>query len=579
MSAKDNMGSDIADTEAGEMKTVRDSCEYVRNFISCVKESGYEELPEDAKDMIQEVGNLLINLSLKEEKDGTPATEVKNEPVISKESGAIRKTHKQKKSAYVDSSDVQDHLPGRSTRRDSDTSDSTKSETVLPSKKKKEIISSRGRNSIKKKSSRPAPKKRAETSSSSSAETDDYEANTSSNGYDSDEVAKSSRSKKSRKSSKDRLLAALCDRFDNRKVPDLDMYDMSAGEYLSDYLVRFERYCKENIRGGSVFWISELEKHLDGKTLEAFLSLKDRKDTYKTLKTKMVQWDADTKYQRKRKAKTKFAKMKLKEDEDLYIYSNRVEKQFKLAFPKHNVEKSSTLRDLFFQTVPKSFRRILESQMLTSEIAGKVMKWSAIQKIARLKDVKGLSRKSVSSDESDKEIVINYQQQDSQRGYQQPNDRNRGNFHAKPNYSKFHQNSSYDSRYVNRKEEFQPQHNRYKNSNQEFRRHDNSYRPNHFERGKNIINFDTNNAPIILSCNYCKKMGHTFENCRRRNNLCFTCAKPGHMSKDCRYAEQNYRTRSTSRQPVQDREHWKKGGFQPQGDDVRNQMPKNNSGN
>ena len=72
----------------------------------------------------------------------------------------------------------------------------------------------------------------------------------------------------------------------------------------------------------------------------------------------MVQWDADTKYQRKRKAKTKFAKMKLKEDEDLYIYSNRVEKQFKLAFPKHNVEKSSTLRDLFFQTVPKGVKRV-----------------------------------------------------------------------------------------------------------------------------------------------------------------------------------------------------------------------------
>ena len=119
-------------------------------------------------------------------------------------------------------------------------------------------------------------------------------------------------------------------RIDNRKVPDIEKYDANSGETLEEYISKFEKYCKNNIKGDKTFWIPELEKHLSGKTLKTFSSMKDCKDNYKSLKKKLINWDKQTKKSRKRRARKKFENIKYEKNEELFFYSNRIEKLFKL---------------------------------------------------------------------------------------------------------------------------------------------------------------------------------------------------------------------------------------------------------
>ena len=147
--------------------------------------------------------------------------------------------------------------------------------------------------------------------------------------------------------------------FDSRMVPEFDKFDERSGETLTEYLIRFERYCQRHIRDDEDAWIRVLKKMLSGDTLYEFEALRDSHDDYYELRYKLMKWDKETKELRKRRAKEQFRRMKHKKNESLYLYSVRLEKTFRLAYPKGNVEKSSTLRDKFVETVPKYFGTII----------------------------------------------------------------------------------------------------------------------------------------------------------------------------------------------------------------------------
>ena len=40
--------------------------------------------------------------------------------------------------------------------------------------------------------------------------------------------------------------------------------------------------------------------------------------------------------------------------------------------------------------------------------------------------------------------------------------------------------------------------------------------------------------PISEWCNLCKRLGHSYKNCRRRLRACFSCGSNDHFVKDCR---------------------------------------------
>ena len=520
-----------------EEKTITTACEYIRNFIDTVVEAGYDELSEAAKTQINDVKNKFLALGHPNVEPEVPIDDTKGNIPKEHKAGAIPKVRLDKNKTVTpvigiekksSKKNYQSESSNEKTEHESDNSDSDHVKLVKKIKGKKKRKQQKKKSIKKEKKSSNSENSEDSFSNSASDESITSES-------ESEPVRPSRRKKK-----KSDILERLLERIDNRRVPDIEKYDYNTGEFVSEYLTRFEKYCKENIKGDSIFWVAELEKHLTGKTLKAFLSLKDRKDTYKSLKKKMIKWDEETKEQRKRNARQKFFDMRYRDGEDLFLYSNRLEKQFRLAFPKHTAEKSSTLREKYCETVPESFRNTLDTHLLNIEASGRSVRWSAIQKVARLKDVR-LQRKKTkdTASESDRnEIIINIQQENDKRankasyGYSQNNQ----------NHNEFPRNGS--------------QYPRSNNNNNYFGNHKKeTYQTNQPSRyfqqkeTQNFGKFNAQNAPQIQSCAYCKKIGHTIDVCRRRLKQCFRCFKPGHHAKDCDHTERNQSRRSQSEAP------------------------------
>ena len=168
------------------------------------------------------------------------------------------------------------------------------------------------------------------------------------------------------------VLEIIAERLDNRRVPILGKYDEESGESLENYLSRFENYCEDNIKGGKSFWIDELESRLTGDTLEIFKSMKDPNETYERLRVKLVEWYRGMKDMRKRKARVQFESAEHNPNESLYIYSTRLEKMFRRAYPSachpQLLEGSSVLRDKFIDTIPSDTRKKLREQLFQNHL-------------------------------------------------------------------------------------------------------------------------------------------------------------------------------------------------------------------
>ena len=94
-------------------------------------------------------------------------------------------------------------------------------------------------------------------------------------------------------------------------------------------------------------WIAELERHLTGKLLDGFQSLRDYNDSYKVMKSKLIKWYKDSKEMRRDKANKKFENGKIKPKESLFLFSTRLEHLFKTTFPTHRIQESKTITSKF----------------------------------------------------------------------------------------------------------------------------------------------------------------------------------------------------------------------------------------
>lgn len=295
---------------------------------------------------------------------------------------------------------------------------------------------------------------------------------------------------------------------ETRKTPPLESFN---GKNLAKYLGRFEDYCSNKYRGNRNAWLGELERHLSGRTLRAFQSLCDDDDSYDEVCRKLLGWHDDMSEIRIEKSKIEFKRAKIQPDESLYLFSGRLVKLFRLAYPNRQVNLSKTLRDKYVRAVPRHFREILENQVMTEALRGKVMSWSSIQMCARKQDLRFEVNRDSSSNSSDEPNVCvtssrKMKDATTQHSPAPPPPSSQAVIGPPTTHTQHIEPGNYASHDVQ----------------------------NPWYAGMRRQN------PVVGSnlCNHCGRMGHIARDCRSRNRLCFACGSNQHYFRQCPVARQ-----------------------------------------
>lgn len=152
-------------------------------------------------------------------------------------------------------------------------------------------------------------------------------------------------------------LADILSRFDKRTVPKPEPFDIASGHNFVDFLALFEEYCTNSFCGSSKLWVGELGRLLNGDMAVAFNALRSPSDSYEDIKTKLCKWHSESGDLRVKERKRVFSEATRNAGETTRLYAARLERLFKLAYPRKNVDSSSTLRDKFFKTVPPTLQQ------------------------------------------------------------------------------------------------------------------------------------------------------------------------------------------------------------------------------
>lgn len=284
--------------------------------------------------------------------------------------------------------------------------------------------------------------------------------------------------------------------IDNRLIAELEKFEEEAGMNLQDYLHMFERYHEENYKGGSYLWIRQLEKHLTGRALEGFKSVRRAGDEYETVKKKLIEWYAGEQEDRSKEAKERFKSAVVGDGENLLKYTNRLLSLFEVAYPNKVADYSSTILKQFRETISNEARLMLDTQIIAFQMDDRKMLWKDIQKWARLYDKQ--------HKKEDKEVITISLSKNVQSGkkYEEFDNsrRERQDYRGSDHYRKTNSQYNPPGRV---------------NNNQSFK----------FTRAPNMS--------LAQRCKFCKRFGHAVETCRKRLGTCYTCGKKGHQSRNC----------------------------------------------
>ena len=170
------------------------------------------------------------------------------------------------------------------------------------------------------------------------------------------------------------------------------------------------------------------------------------------------------------------------------------------------------------------FRDIINNQIVDIRVKNETVRFSHLQKCARIFEITAGKDKDENRNE---EIIINLTQGNNKRPerdiYDRPWHQRSGN-REKPWYNCRGQGEQRPSN--------QYTHN---HRNRPFPEQPSASR--NFSQGGNHNNSEFNQQyqPIHLNapCPCCHRFGHTLENCRKLNRLCYRCGGPDHFARDC----------------------------------------------
>lgn len=181
------------------------------------------------------------------------------------------------------------------------------------------------------------------------------------------------------------LISAL-QRLDSRTVPPPDVYDVTLGRSFADFFEDFEQYCASKFVGGSHRWLSELGRYLSGDLHGVYCAVRGPDDTYEEVKAKLLRWFTESHLNRQTAVISRFREAHREPHESLYVYGVRLEKLFRLAYPRKSVERSRTLQRRYIETVPPDFGQQLHYSYGVVKLVGQTFGWSQVLQLALVRD-------------------------------------------------------------------------------------------------------------------------------------------------------------------------------------------------
>ena len=289
-------------------------------------------------------------------------------------------------------------------------------------------------------------------------------------------------------------LTDIFSKFDRRTVPKPEPYNMCEGHDFEDFLALFEEFCTNSYCGSSRLWISELGRLLEGDMSVAFQALRSPSDNYEGIKMKLLQWHLENRDTYNRNRRTKFDEAMRCSGESIRLYAARLEKLFKLAYPRKTVDTSKTLREKFFKTVPSALQ----------------------QQISTMRNV-GISMHR--SDITWATILVLATAFDSEHRVAQPSEMTPVFVGA---VASCHSVTDAMTQCNVVGEVFE-------SNEQQMRQSRSSVRQSQSQQRNSRSNSSSRN----IICFFCKKRGHVKEDCRRLKGLCLACGSPDHKIGQC----------------------------------------------
>ena len=282
-------------------------------------------------------------------------------------------------------------------------------------------------------------------------------------------------------------------------MPSIGNFNEESGQAPNKYLLRFESYCDSNFRGDRDTWLDELDRHLEGKTRDAFRALRDVDDSYSDMKQKLCEWYDDMREVRSEKCKINFSEARYQRGESMYLFCGRLERLFRLAYPKKKVQTSKRLIEKCVHAAPKDFRTMLKAHIMSQKIRNGEGTWKSVQKCASLFDVETEKEKRQKNDSGEVEDnIVNVHRPLKKRDVSIQHCSSEANlvpgkpFVRKP---RVHAETSAPS--------------------------------------QNSVRFHLGPVAGDAACRHCGRRGHFMSNCRKRLNQCFACGSEHHFMNQC----------------------------------------------
>ena len=263
-------------------------------------------------------------------------------------------------------------------------------------------------------------------------------------------------------------------------VPEPEVFTVSKGTSFSQFLNHFEKYCDHRYSSHKDYWVKELEKFLEGDIKDVYMSIRKPRTTYREIKEMLTEWYVDTRRHRISTKRIQFEQATRKYGEDLSVFAVRLESLAKEAYPKRDMIHSRELREKFLSAIPsKANKLIIAHNWQTKQITGHKLSWRQIKELVAM-EYSITHKKRDTEEESDEEI-----------------------YPAQQNYRNVYVGE-------NKLEEDKP-----KETTQ--------VTPEEYE----------NKGKPIEKCQFCNKIGHKQEACRKKPDVCWECGGKNHLARHC----------------------------------------------